>query len=130
MPRNRLAIMPGLVSFSLLAIAVAGCGAGTSTSGPSGVYVPKHPDSPMVFIEKFDFQSGNKVAVTTMDNTAAGTYVLADGGAVEITMPGGHKAHLKDVGGGCLVAATDPGITELAAKDGVDVNELGRYCRG
>ena len=82
----------------------------------------------MIFIQKFDFQSGDTVAVTAMGNTETGTYVIAEDGRITITMPGGQKAHLKKGSGGCLVGVSDAGMTAEAAKDGVDLDEMGSYC--
>ncbi len=112
---------------ALLGGLLAGCGGGAGGK-PSGVYVAKYPDSPAVFIEKYDFQSGDTVVVTAMGNTETGTWVMADDGRITITMPGGQQAHLKRGSGGCLVGISDAGMTAEAAKDGVDVEEMGSYC--
>ncbi len=112
---------------ALLGVMLAGCG-GAGSGKPTGVFVAKHPDSPMVFIEKFNFQSGDTVAVTAMGSTETGTYVMGDDGHITISMPGGQQANLKRGSGGCLVGITDPGIAAEAAKDGVDVEEMGSYC--
>jgi hypothetical protein len=116
-----------LASWALPLVLLAGCGGGGGGK-PSGVYLAKHPDSPMVFIQKYDFKSGDTVAVTAMGNTETGTYAIADDGQITITMPVGHKAHLKKGNGGCLVGISDPGMVAEAAKDGVDLDEMGSYC--
>lgn len=116
------------LGFGVLAVVLlAGCGGGGGGK-PSGVYIAKHPDSPMVFIEKFDFKSGDAVAVTAMGGTETGTYVIADDGRIDITMPAGQQVHLKRGDGGCLVGISDPGMAAEAAKDGVDLDEMGSYC--
>lgn len=109
----------------LLLIALAACGG----SGPSGLYVAKHPDSPITFVEKFDFQDGGKVAVTAFGNTAVGEFVVGDDGRIRVIMPEGNTVTLQEASGGCLLAASDPGMVAEAAKDGMDLNELGLYCR-
>jgi hypothetical protein len=82
----------------------------------------------MTLIQKFDFQSGDTVAVTTLGNTETGTYVIEGDGRITITMSGGHKAHLKNGGSGCLVGISDPGMVARAAEDGVDLDEMASYC--
>jgi hypothetical protein len=124
MATDRFVRIVRLTSWSLLAIPLAGCGG----DEPSGVYLPKHPDSPITFIEKFDFQSGGKVAVTAMGNTSVGELVITDDGNMRIIMPEGHSAHLRDGGDGCLVGVVDPGLAAAAAEDGVDLEEMSRYC--
>ncbi len=112
---------------ALLGGLLAGCGGGGSGE-PRGVYLAKYPDSPAAFIEKFDFQSGDTVAVTALGNTETGTYVIADDGRITITMPGGHKANLKSGSGGCLVGISDPDMVAQAAEEGVDLDEMASYC--
>ena len=112
---------------ALLGILLAGCGGGGSGK-PSGVYLAKYPDSPMIFIQKFEFQSGDTVEVTALGNTETGTYVIAEDGRITITMPGGQKAHLKKGSGGCLVGISDAEIVAKAAEEGVDADEMGSYC--
>jgi hypothetical protein len=112
---------------TLLGVVLAGCGGGGSGK-PSGVYLAKHPDSPMIFIQQFDFQSGDTVAVTALGNTETGTYVIAEDGRITITMPGGQKANLRKGSGGCLVGISDPGMVAAAAEDDVDLDEMGSYC--
>jgi hypothetical protein len=82
----------------------------------------------MIFIEKYDFKSGDAVAVTALGNTETGTYVIEEDGRITITMPGGQQAHLKKGSGGCLVGISDAGMTAEAAKDGVNLDEMGSYC--
>lgn len=116
-----------LASWALPVVLFAGCGGGGGGK-PSGVYLAKHPDSPMVFIQKYDFKSGDTVAVTAFGNTETGTYVIAEDGRITITMPGGQQAHLKKGRDGCLVGISDPGMVAEASKDGVDLDEMGSYC--
>lgn len=116
-----------LASCALPVALLAGCGGGGSGK-PSGVYLAKHADSPMIFIEKYDFKSGDAVAVTALGNTETGTYVIEEDGRITITMPGGQQAHLKKGSGGCLVGISDAGMTAEAAKDGVNLDEMGSYC--
>lgn len=112
---------------TLLGTPLVGCGGGEA-SDPSGVYVPKHPDLPFIFIEKFDFQSGGKVAVTAFGAVSVGEYVITEDGHVRVVTSTGAKANLKLAGDGCLLAESDPGMVAEAEKDGMDLNELGLYC--
>jgi hypothetical protein len=127
MASDRVSEWCRLAYCALLGILLAGCGGGSSGK-PSGVYLAKYPDSPMIFIQKFDFQSGDTVAVTALGNTESGTYVIAEDGRITITMPGGHKANLKKGGGGCLVGISDSGMAAKAAEEGVDLDDMGSYC--
>ncbi|MEQ1800987.1 MAG: hypothetical protein ABL989_03630 [Gammaproteobacteria bacterium] len=111
----------------LLGALLAGCGGGGSGK-PSGVYLAKYPDSPMIFIQKYDFQSGDTVAVTAMGNTETGTYIIAADGLITITMPGGHQAHLKNGSGGCLVGISDAEMVAKGAEEGVNLDEMASYC--
>ncbi len=113
-----------LASLILLTLPVAACGGG----GPSGEYTAKHPDSPLSFIEKFDFQSGGKVAVTALGDTSVGEFVVMDDGGIRVIMPQGNTVKLQSASGGCILAVSDPQLIAEAAKDGVDLNELGLYC--
>jgi hypothetical protein len=124
MAANRFPQNLRLVAWSILAAQLAGCGGGD----PSGVYLPKHPDSPVMFFEKFDFQSGGKVAVTAFGNTAIGEYVVGDDDRVRVIMPQGNALTLAGADDGCLLAVSDPGLVAEAAKDGMDLNELGLIC--
>jgi len=124
MATDRFGNILRLVSWLLIGIPLAGCGGGE----PSGVYVPKHPDSPIMFYEKLDFQSGGKVAVTAFGDTAIGESVVTDDGRVRVIMPQGQTMNLHIVDGGCLLAVSDPGLVDAAAKDGVDLNEMGLIC--
>ena len=124
MVTDRFADYFRLMAVMLLLVPVAGCGGGE----PSGVYVAKHPDSPVTFIERFDFQSGGKVAVTAMHTTSVGELVITDDGTMRVIMPEGHSAHLKKGDDGCLVGVIDPELAAEAAKDGMDIEELSSYC--
>ena len=112
-----------LAALALLGLPLAGCG-----GDPSGVYVAKHPEGPLTMIDKFDFQSGGKVGVTAFGQTHVGEFVVTDSGGVRVIMPTGQSVALEDGKGGCLVLATDPMLAAEAAKDGVDLNEMGLYC--
>jgi hypothetical protein len=81
-----------------------------------------------LLIDKFDFQSGGKVGVTVFGSTSVGEYVVTEDGRVRVIMPEGHGATLKIASDGCLLAESDPGMVAEAAKDGMDLNELGLYC--
>lgn len=116
---------PGFGALSV--VLLAGCGGGGSGK-PSGVYLAKYPDSPMIFIQKYDFQSGDTVAVTAMGNTETGTYIIAADGLITITMPGGHQAHLKNGSGGCLVGISDAEMVAKGAEEGVNLDEMASYC--
>jgi hypothetical protein len=124
---KRLAQLRRLPCCILLGALLAGCGGGGSGK-PSGVYLAKYPDSPMIFIQKYDFQSGDTVAVTAMGNTETGTYIIAEDGLITITMPGGHQAHLKNGSGGCLVGISDAEMVAKGAEEGVNLDEMASYC--
>lgn len=124
---KRLAQSRRLPYCILLGALLAGCGGGGSGK-PSGVYLAKYPDSPMIFIQKYDFQSGDTVAVTAMGNTETGTYIIAEDGLITITMPDGHQAHLKNGSGGCLVGISDAEMVAKGTEEGVNLDEMASYC--
>jgi len=113
-------------SLVVLAASLAGCGGST---GKSGTYVPKYPDNPVMPFEKLEFRSGNQVAITAFGTTQIGQYTVSEDGTMRVTMPEGGSANFRDIGGGCLLAVSDPALVAEAAKDGVDLNELGQVCR-
>lgn len=114
-----------LASLISLTIPLSACGGGS----PSGVYTAKHPDSPITFITKFDFQSDSKVAVTAFGDTSMGEFVVMDDGGIRVLMEQGEAAKLRAASGDCLVLDSEPELVAEAAKDGMDLNELGLYCR-
>jgi hypothetical protein len=79
--------------------------------------------------ERLEFQSGGKAAMTAFGETETGQYAIAEDGTVLVTLPSGRSARFTDVGGGCLLGVTDPGLVEAAAEDGIDLNEVGKICR-
>ena len=114
-----------LASLISLTIPLSACGGGSA----SGVYTAKHPDSPITFITKFDFQSDSKVAVTAFGDTSMGEFVVMDDGGIRVLMEQGEAAKLRAASGDCLVLDSEPELVAEPAKDGMDLNELGLYCR-
>jgi hypothetical protein len=110
-----------LAAGALLVLPLAACGGGA----PSGLYVAKG----QAIFDKFDFQSGNKVAVTQFGQTVGAEYTKMDDGRVRV-MINGSVVTLKKADDGCLViAAGDEDEAKTAAQWGGDPSELGRFCK-
>src|SRR5262245_60760137 len=111
---------------ALVALPLAACGGG-SGGGVSGVYVPTSEQS---LYKRFDFQGKDKVAVTNFaDETHTGDYAVMDDGRIKI-MVGGDVLTLKKGSDGCLgVAPADANEAAEAEKRGMDLSELGHFCK-
>jgi len=109
---------------ALLTLPLAACGGG---SGVSGAYVPTGGQS---LYKRFEFQGKDKVAVTNfMDQTGAGDYVVMDDGRIKL-MINGDVLTLKKGSDGCLVVAAANAQEEAEAKArGMDLAELGHFCK-
>jgi hypothetical protein len=102
---------------------LAGCGGG---SGVSGAYVPTGES----LWKRFEFQGKDKVVTTNfMDQTVGGDYVVMEDGRIKL-MINGDVLTLKKGSDGCLVVAPANAQEEAEAKArGMDLSELGHFCK-
>lgn len=121
MTSKRLSRVIRRAAAATLVVSLAACGGGT----PSGVYVANG----QAIFEKFDFQSGNKVAVTQFGQTVPAEFTKMDDGRIRV-MVNGSVLTLKKADDGCLViAAGDENEARTAAQMGEDPSQLGRFCK-
>jgi len=108
---------------ALLSLPLAACGGG---SGVSGVYVPTGQS----LWKRFEFQGKDKVVATNFaDQTGAGDYTVMDDGRIKL-MINGDVLTLKKGADGCLVVAPANAQEEAEAKArGMDLAELGHFCK-
>jgi hypothetical protein len=105
-----------------LVVTLAGCGGGT----PSGVYVAQG----QAIFEQFDFQSGGKVAVSAFGQVIPGDFVVMDDGRIKVMAGNGGVATLKAAKDGCLeMAAGSDEEAAMAAREGINPGDFGRFCR-
>ena len=120
MTNRNVSTIVRLAAAAAVFFSLAACGGGS----PSGAYVAKG----QAIFDKFDFQSGNKVAVTQFGQTVAAEYTTMDDGRIRV-MINGSVVTLKKADDGCLVvAAGDEGEAKTAEQWGGDPSELGRFC--
>jgi hypothetical protein len=118
--KNRVSRILRLVCWSLIALPLSGCG----SDDVSGPYVSQGQS----IWDKFDFQSGQKVAVTAMGQTQAGEYAVMDDGRVRV-MVSGEVLTLKKADDGCLeVTAGDANEEKTAQQWELNPGDLGRFC--
>ncbi len=118
--KNRVSEILRLVCWSLVALPLSGCG----SDDVSGTYVSKG----QTIWDKFDFQSGQKVAVTAMGQTQVGEYAVMDDGRVRV-MVSGEVLTLKKTDDGCLeVTAGDANEAKTAQQWELNPADLGRFC--
>ncbi len=112
----------GYTAAALLVVSLAGCGGGK----PSGVYKAKG----QAIFEQFDFQSGDKVAVTAFGQVVPGDYVVLDSGLIKVMASNGGVATLKKADDGCLeLSAGSEEEAAAAAREGINPGDFGRFCK-
>ncbi len=111
----------GIAAVAALVVSLAGCGGGK----PSGVYKAQG----QAIFEQFDFQSGDKVAVGAFGQVLPGDFVVMDDGRVKV-MANGEVVTLKKTDDGCLeMAAGSAEEEQLAAREGINPGDFGRFCK-
>jgi hypothetical protein len=111
----------------LMTMPLAACGGGADGGGGvSGVYVP----TGQALWKRFDFQGKDKVIATNFaDETHNGDYAVLDGGRIKL-MIGGDVLTLKKGNDGCLVVAAANAEEEAQAeREGMNLSELGHFCK-
>lgn len=112
----------GIASAAALAVSLVGCGGGK----PSGVYKA----TGQAIFEQFDFQSGDKVAVSAFGQVVPGEFVVMDDGRIKIMASNGGVATLKKTDDGCLeMAAGSAEEEQAAAREGINPGDFGRFCK-
>ena len=122
MVMHRFSQIVGFAAGAILVVSLAGCGGGK----PSGVYVAKG----QAIFEQFDFQSGDKVAVTAFGQVVPGDFVVMDDGRIKVMASNGGVATLKKADDGCLeLAAGSEEEAQAAAREGINPGDFGRFCK-
>jgi hypothetical protein len=112
----------GIAAVAALVVSLAGCGGGK----PSGVYKAKG----QAIFEQFDFQSGDKVAVSAFGQVVPGDFVVMDDGRIKVMASNGGVATLKKTDDGCLeMAAGSAEEEQAAAREGINPGDFGRFCK-
>ena len=112
------------LAVAVLVLPLTACGGG---SGIGGTYVPTGEQS---LYKRFDFQGKDSVTVTNFaDQTSTGNYALLDDGRIKV-MVGGDVLTLKKGSDGCLVVApADANEAAEAEQRGMDLGQLGHFCK-
>jgi hypothetical protein len=112
----------GVAALGALVVSLAGCGGGK----PSGVYKAKG----QAIFEQFDFQSGDKVAVSAFGQVMPGDFVVMDDGRIKVMASNGGVATLKKTDDGCLeMAAGRAEGEQCAGREGINPGDFGRFCK-